>query len=450
MASSRRSRARCGAATRSSPWPSGRSPSSCGGGRARTWARSRRAASRWRDPSGRRRGRDRHRQQLGAAADRGGGPRAGARAGPAARRARPDGGARRGPGRGACGRGRRPRGERAAVAGARRRRPARRLGRHGDRARRARPRRVRAAPRARTCARPHRARGAHGPPRAHDRRRARGAPGARSRARGDPARRRARAGAGRRRTRRPPDRGERSRRPPCLPARGPRARRPAGRLPGALAMTADELARAIAAGGVRDTARVAEAARAVAGWLARAPADEVAEGLAAAADPAAALDQLARLLPAAAAPPAPGRVTPLLRLLGGSPALAGALVAEGAAWPALVAAVHEVPARGPDAQRAALAVAGASGPLSRADLQAALRRHRRRELVRIGGRDLLGLASVEDTVRELSALAEGVIDAAVASVRARLAAEWGEALVPGEGRPAAFVVLGMGRLGRDV
>ncbi len=214
-------------------------------------------------------------------------------------------------------------------------------------------------------------------------------------------------------------------------------------------MTADELARAIAASGVQDTARVAEAARTVAGWLARAPADEVVEGLAAAADPAVALDQLARLLPAAEAPPAPGRVASLLRLLGGSPALAGALVAEGAAWPALVSAVHEVPARGPDAQRAALAAAGASGPLSRADLQAALRRHRRRELVRIGGRDLLGLASVEDTVRELSALAEGVLDAAVASVRARLAAEWGEALVPGEGRRAAFVVLGMGKLGGE-
>src|SRR5213076_1290735 len=84
-----------------------------------------------------------------------------------------------------------------------------------------------------------------------------------------------------------------------------------------------------------------------------------------------------------------------------------------------------------------------------AALQAVLRRHRRRELVRIGGRDLLGLAGVEDTVRELTALAEGVIEAAVASVRARLAAEWGEALVPGEGRPAAFVVLGMGKLGGE-
>src|SRR5207245_9594681 len=170
------------------------------------------------------------------------------------------------------------------------------------------------------------------------------------------------------------------------------------RLRGALTVTADELARAIAASGVQDTARVAEAARAVAGWLARAPADEVVEGLAAAADPAVALDQLARLLPAAEAPPAPGRVASLLRLLGGSPALAGALVAEGAAWPALVSAVHEVPARGPDAQRAALAAAGASGPLSRPDLQAALRRHRRPALVRAGGPHPPRLAGAAHTV----------------------------------------------------
>src|SRR5205823_8130133 len=171
----------------------------------------------------------------------------------------------------------------------------------------------------------------------------------------------------------------------------------------------------------------------------------VAEGLAAAAEPAAALHQLARLLPAAEAPPAPGRVAPLLRLLGGSAALAGSLVAEGAAWPALVAAVLEVPARGPDVQRAALAAAGGSGLLSRAELQAALRRHRRRELVRIGGRDLLGLASVDDTVREITALAEGLLETAAACARARLAAEWGEDW-DGE-RPGRFVVLGMGKLG---
>ncbi len=208
-------------------------------------------------------------------------------------------------------------------------------------------------------------------------------------------------------------------------------------------MTAEELARAVAASEGGDAARLAEAARAVEGWLARAPSGEVVAGLAAAADPVAALDQLARLLAAAPVSPEAGHVAPLLRLLGGSPALAGALIAEGETWPALLAAVLEVPTRGPDAQRAALAAAGASGPLARAELQTVLRRHRRRELVRIGGRDLLGLAGVEDTVREISALAEGVIEVAVASVRDRLAAEWGEGTVPG------FVVLGMGKLGGE-
>src|SRR5207244_942223 len=72
----------------------------------------------------------------------------------------------------------------------------------------------------------------------------------------------------------------------------------------------------------------------------------------------------------------------------------------------------------------------------------ALRHHRRREFVRIGGRDLLALGTVDDTVRELSALAEGAIDAAVRCVRARLAAEGGDP-------PAGFVVLGMGELGGE-
>jgi glutamate-ammonia-ligase adenylyltransferase len=62
--------------------------------------------------------------------------------------------------------------------------------------------------------------------------------------------------------------------------------------------------------------------------------------------------------------------------------------------------------------------------------------------VRIGGRDLLGLGTVDDTVRELSGLAEGTVDAAVQCVRARLAAEWGDP-------SAGFVVLGMGKLGGE-
>jgi glutamate-ammonia-ligase adenylyltransferase len=214
-------------------------------------------------------------------------------------------------------------------------------------------------------------------------------------------------------------------------------------------VTAEELGRAIAESGVKDPARLAEAAGSVAPWLAHAPAGDVGEGLAAAADPVAALHQLARLREAADVPPRPGRIAPLLRILGGSPALASVLVGEGAAWPALLETVLDVGMRTAADHGAALAADGLGRVLPRTDLQRVLRRYRRRQLVRIGGRDLLGLATVDETVRELSALAEGAIDATVACVRARLAAEWGEARASGEDRPVGFVVLGMGKLGAE-
>jgi glutamate-ammonia-ligase adenylyltransferase len=167
-------------------------------------------------------------------------------------------------------------------------------------------------------------------------------------------------------------------------------------------------------------------------WLRAAPAAEVREGIAAAADPGAALIGLARLLEAAEQPPAAGRVADLLRLLGGSQAISAALAAEGAGWPALLATV-DVAGRTVAEHRAAL---GVPSPL-----QAALRAYRRRQLVRVGGRDLLGRATVADTVRELSALAEGLIAAALEATQARLAADVGPP------PSAGFVVLGMGKLG---
>jgi glutamate-ammonia-ligase adenylyltransferase len=202
-------------------------------------------------------------------------------------------------------------------------------------------------------------------------------------------------------------------------------------------MTADEAL--IAAGSA-----VAEAAEPVAAWLAPVPGEELATGLDTSADPVAALHWLVRLLEAAPSSVEPGRVGPLLRLLGGSPALAGTLVAEGAGWPALVEEVLDIRARDAAAHRAALA-ARVPHAVPRAALQSALRRYRRREFLRIGGRDLLGLAAVDETVRELSALAEGVIAFAVARTRERLAGEWGEPTV--DGQPVAFVGLGMGKLG---
>ncbi|HLK09807.1 MAG TPA: bifunctional [glutamate--ammonia ligase]-adenylyl-L-tyrosine phosphorylase/[glutamate--ammonia-ligase] adenylyltransferase [Candidatus Binatia bacterium] len=197
---------------------------------------------------------------------------------------------------------------------------------------------------------------------------------------------------------------------------------------------------ALAAAGVPDAAAVLAAAAPVAGWLAAAPADEVRRGLAAAADPVAAAHGLVRLLAAGDAPPVPGRVAPLLRVLGGSPRLAAALAAEGPAWPGLVDTMLGVARRDLAAHAGALAAAGVAGPLPRAALQAGLRLYHRGELVRIGGRDLLGLGTVDDTVRELSALAEALIEVALQSVRARLAGEWGAV-------DTGFTVLGMGKLG---
>ncbi len=197
---------------------------------------------------------------------------------------------------------------------------------------------------------------------------------------------------------------------------------------------------ALAAAGVPDAAAVVAAAAPVTGWLAAAPAAEVTGGLAAAADPLGAVHGLVRLLAAAEAPPEPGRVAPLLRILGGSPRLAAVLAAEGEGWPALLETMLAVARRDVAEHAAALAAAGAAGPLGRAELAAALRRYHRRELVRIGGRDLIGLATVDETMRELTALAEALIEAALGCIRARLLPEW-HAEDPG------FAVLGMGKLG---
>ncbi len=83
---------------------------------------------------------------------------------------------------------------------------------------------------------------------------------------------------------------------------------------------------------------------------------------------------------------------------------------------------------------------------SEADCERDLRRLRHRELLRIAWRDLAGMAGVEETLRELSALADAAICAALRWSLAALAPVYGEALET-DGTPAAFLVLGMGKLG---
>ncbi|HEY9198182.1 MAG TPA: bifunctional [glutamate--ammonia ligase]-adenylyl-L-tyrosine phosphorylase/[glutamate--ammonia-ligase] adenylyltransferase, partial [Gammaproteobacteria bacterium] len=85
-----------------------------------------------------------------------------------------------------------------------------------------------------------------------------------------------------------------------------------------------------------------------------------------------------------------------------------------------------------------------------AQLGVALRRLRRREMVRIAWRDLAGWARVEEVLEDLSALADACINAALECLYAWQYRELGTPVfVSGTaaGQPQRMVVLGMGKLG---
>ncbi|MGF1525188.1 MAG: bifunctional [glutamate--ammonia ligase]-adenylyl-L-tyrosine phosphorylase/[glutamate--ammonia-ligase] adenylyltransferase [Candidatus Competibacterales bacterium] len=77
---------------------------------------------------------------------------------------------------------------------------------------------------------------------------------------------------------------------------------------------------------------------------------------------------------------------------------------------------------------------------------AALRRARHRALVRIAWRDLANLASTAETLEELTAVADGLIQAACRHNHHQLSQRWGEPL-DRQGCPQSLVVLGLGKLG---
>ena len=94
-------------------------------------------------------------------------------------------------------------------------------------------------------------------------------------------------------------------------------------------------------------------------------------------------------------------------------------------------------------ERAAAAVAEA---LNAFDLGEALRRFRRREMVRIAWRDLAGWAGLDAVLRELTELATACLQAALDRHYAWLCEELGTPK-DSAGRPQSLVVLGMGKLG---
>lgn len=90
---------------------------------------------------------------------------------------------------------------------------------------------------------------------------------------------------------------------------------------------------------------------------------------------------------------------------------------------------------------AALAGIGEEAPLMRA-----LRAFRNREMARIALRDIAGFAPLDETLGDLSALADVAIDAAMAFVAAGLQARHGRPIAA-DGSEATVFVLGMGKLG---
>lgn len=78
----------------------------------------------------------------------------------------------------------------------------------------------------------------------------------------------------------------------------------------------------------------------------------------------------------------------------------------------------------------------------------AIRRFKRRETLRIAYGDIIHEQTVTTVTRQISFLAEAILEAAVLAGRRKLAEKWGEPLTNG-GAPARFVILALGKLGGE-
>ncbi|GAB6141012.1 bifunctional [glutamate--ammonia ligase]-adenylyl-L-tyrosine phosphorylase/[glutamate--ammonia-ligase] adenylyltransferase [Methylosoma difficile] len=87
-------------------------------------------------------------------------------------------------------------------------------------------------------------------------------------------------------------------------------------------------------------------------------------------------------------------------------------------------------------------------PDSEAHLMLMLRQFRKREMIRIAWRDLAGWASLDETLLDLSHLADACIQMALAYLYQHACAKRGTPLLA-DGSPQQIVVLGMGKLGAD-
>ena len=136
----------------------------------------------------------------------------------------------------------------------------------------------------------------------------------------------------------------------------------------------------------------------------------------------------------------------LIRLLGSSTYLSDFLIRQGKHWPELFLRQIKIDQKTVAEHLAELEPLVKSAQ-SLAEFCAGLRRHKQREYLRIGARDLEPSTAMEETVRELTALAEASLEAAYRYCRAEVEADFGELSLSGKSDRNGFVILGMGKLG---
>ncbi|MFN2374940.1 MAG: bifunctional [glutamate--ammonia ligase]-adenylyl-L-tyrosine phosphorylase/[glutamate--ammonia-ligase] adenylyltransferase [Candidatus Binatia bacterium] len=138
------------------------------------------------------------------------------------------------------------------------------------------------------------------------------------------------------------------------------------------------------------------------------------------------------------------RLGELAIVIGSSSYFSRVLVSQGARWPEFARGYRSgLPSREE--------LTAACGLEENDDVQALHRKLRKltaAEMYRIGARDLLDLATLDETVTALTRLADVTIGIAVDHSRALLVRQGGDAIAP-DGHPLGFVVLGMGKLGGE-
>jgi glutamate-ammonia-ligase adenylyltransferase len=136
----------------------------------------------------------------------------------------------------------------------------------------------------------------------------------------------------------------------------------------------------------------------------------------------------------------------LFRLLGASGFLSDVLIRAGEDWPELFLRQLRTEQKSVGKHLAEL-----DGAIRQSfdfgQFCAVLRRHKQIEYLRIGTRDLMPGVTMEETVRELTALADASLEAAYRYCRAELERDYGALRLPGTDKPNRFVILGMGKLG---